>query len=237
MTIPIQLYVINLEKDVERWQSVLQETSGSFLNTNHVKAINGPELPESNFVSQGVQAAWLSHLKAIHAFLDSDGEFAIIAEDDFHIKNLAKLSRVIKDLESIEWDMVQLGFLKPGFDTRIKIFISHTEGIVFDLLGKLSQFPGLNTKSFSSRMRVVQSIQTPRGFVLDDCQPGAHFYLVRRSFCKSISVLNNPQFLSIDDFYTALSKMRTFRMLRIKRNLVTQKPFSGWVGPRFRRSL
>lgn len=237
MSTPIPLYVINLEKDVERWQSVLQETGDSFFNVNRVEAINACELSEHDFVSQGVQAAWLSHLKAIGAFLASDAEFAIIAEDDFHITSRSELIRIIENLESLEWDMVQLGYLKPGVDTKIKIFISHTEGIVFNLLGRLSQFPGLTAKSFSSRMRVVQSLHIPRGFVLDDCQPGAHFYLVRRSFCKSISMLNDPQFLSIDDFYTSLSKMRTFRMLRIKQNLATQKPFSAWVGPRFRRSL
>jgi hypothetical protein len=86
-------------------------------------------------------------------------------------------------------------------------------------------------------MRVKQSLATPKGFVIDDCQPGAHFYLVRRSFCLSISALNDPQFLSIDDFFTALSRMRTFKMLRVKKNLVIQKPFSAWAGPRFKRLL
>jgi hypothetical protein len=133
--------------------------------------------------------------------------------------------------------MVQLGFLKPGVDTKIKILIANIDNRVFRLLGNLSRLPGLAGRNFSSRMRVRQSFTTPRGFVIDDCQPGAHFYLVRRSFCQSVLSLNNPQFLSIDDFYTALSKMRTFKMLRVKKNLVIQKPFSAWTGPRFKRSL
>jgi len=229
--------VINLEKDAVRWDSVLQETATPLFNTKRVDAINALELPEHDFVSSGVHAAWLSHLKAMSIFLESDAEFALIAEDDFHIINLKELSSYIEILNMLKWDMVQLGFLKPGIDTKIKILIANTEGQIFNLLGKLSRLPGLTSKSFSSRMRVKQSLNTPKGFVVDDCQPGAHFYLVRRSFCQSISVLNDPQFLSIDDFYTALSRMRTFRMLRVKRNLATQKPFSAWSGPRFKGTL
>jgi hypothetical protein len=237
MNTPVQLYVINLDRDVNRWESVVKESAYGFLQTHRVQAIDARDLPVQDFVSSGVRAAWLSHIKAMATFLESDSDFALIAEDDFHIIKPAVLISCIKALSNLDWDMVQFGFLKPGIDTRIKIFISHTENAFFNCLGVLSQIPGLTGRKFSSRMRVRQSLTTPRGFVIDDCQPGAHFYLVRKSFCKSISNLNDPQFLSIDDFYTALSKMRTFKMLRIKKNLVTQKPFSAWAGHRFKRSL
>lgn len=237
MNTPIHLYVINLDRDVDRWNSVLNESSHSFLETHRIKAIDAHDLLGQDFVALGVHAAWLSHIKAMNAFLESGLEFAIIAEDDFHIKRPSDLLSHIKALANLDWDMVQFGFLKPGIDTRIKLLIARVERVVFIYLGILSQVPGFSSRKFSSRMRVRQSLATPRGFIIDDCQPGAHFYLVRRSFCQSISTLNNPQFLSIDDFYTALSRMRTFRMLRVKRNLVTQKPFSAWAGPRFKRSL
>jgi len=237
MNAPIPLYVINLERDADRWESVLQETANSFFNTNRVDAINASHLPEHDFVSSGVHAAWLSHLKAMSTFLASGAELALIAEDDFHVTNIHELSNRLENLKGFEWDMVQFGFLKPGVDTRIKIVIANTEGLIFQLLGSLSRLPILSTKSFATRMRVKQSLNIPKGFVVDDCQPGAHFYLVRRSFCESISTLNNPQFLSIDDFYTALSRMRTFKMFRVRKNLATQKPFSAWAGPRFKRAL
>lgn len=237
MNTPIHLYVINLDRDVDRWNSVLKESSHSFLKTLRVKAIDAHDLPSQDFVAPGVHAAWLSHLKAMHVFLESGLDFAIIAEDDFHIKRPFDLLSHIKTLSNLDWDMVQFGFLRPGIDTRIKIQIAHVESILFKFLGILSRIPGFTRRKFFSRMRVRQSLTTPRGFIIDDCQPGAHFYLVTRSFCQSISTLNDPQFLSIDDFYTALSRMRTFRMLRVKRNLVTQKPFSAWAGPRFKRSF
>ena len=237
MSNSIPLYVINLERDVDRWESVLQESANSLFTTKRVDAINARDLPEQDFVSSGVHAAWLSHLKAMRAFLESGEELALIAEDDFHLKSIHELSNRIENLKGLEWDMVQMGFLKPGVDTRIKIAIANTEGLIFKLLGRLSQLPILSMKSFASRMRVKQSFNIPKGFVVDDCQPGAHFYLVRRSFCESISTLNNPQFLSIDDFYSALSRMRTFKMLRVRKNLATQKPFSAWSGPRFKRTL
>jgi hypothetical protein len=234
---PIHLYVINLERDVDRWDSVLNESAHSFIETHRISAIDARDLPSQDFVAPGVHAAWLSHMKAMDIFLKSDSDFAIIAEDDFHIKRPSDLLSHIQTLSNLNWDMVQFGFLKPGIDTRIKLLIADVDNLFFSILGRLSQIPGFATRKFSARMRVRQSLSTPRGFVIDDCQPGAHFYLVTRSFCQSISTLNNPQFLSIDDFYTALSRMRTFRMLRIKRNLATQKPFSAWAGPRFKRSL
>jgi hypothetical protein len=237
MSEPIKLFVINLDRDADRWDSVLKESAYSSLETHRIKAIDAKDLPSQNFVSPGVHAAWLSHLKAMNTFLESGSEFCLIAEDDFQITNPSKLFSVIETLKTHDWDMVQLGFLRPGMDTKIKILIANIDNRVFGLLGNLSRFPGLAGRNFSSRMRVRQSLTTPRGFVIDDCQPGAHFYLVRRPFCQSVSSLNNPQFLSIDDFYTALSKMRTFKMLRVKKNLVVQKPFSAWDGPRFKRPL
>ena len=233
----IPLYVINLEHDRDRWDSVCQETKESSFHTIRVSAIYARDLPHQEFVSPGVNAAWCSHLKAMKKFLDSGAEFALIAEDDFHILNYSDLISQIEILLSNDWDMVQLGFLKPGLDARVKISFANTENLVFRFLGKVSSTHFFATKRISSRMRVRQSLGIPKGYVLDDCQPGAHFYLVRRSFCQAVLQLNSPQFLSIDDFYTALSRMRTFRMLRSKRNLSTQKPFAAWSGPRFKRDL
>jgi hypothetical protein len=237
MNVSIPLYVINLSRDIDRWESVLLETAGSPFDTIRIDAVNASELGQQDFVSSGVNAAWLSHLKAMRSFLESGAQFALIAEDDFHIINSAELVSRIEDLRPQAWDFVQFGFLKPGFDTRIKIYFANTENLVFRFLGKVSSILFFSKMRFASRMRVSQSLGIPKGYVLDDCQPGAHFYLVGRSFCEAIIQLNNPQFLSIDDFYTALSRMRTFRMLRSKRNLSTQKPFSAWSGPRFKREL
>jgi len=237
MNASIPLYVINLARDIDRWESVLLETAGAQFDMIRIDAVNANELGQQDFVSSGVNAAWLSHLKAMRTFLESGAQFALIAEDDFHIINYAELKSRIADLRLQEWDLVQLGFLKPGLDTRMKIFFANVENFVFRLLGRVSSMLFFSKMRFSSRMRVSQSLGIPKGYVLDDCQPGAHFYLVGRSFCEAIIQLNNPQFLSIDDFYTALSRMRTFRMLRSKRNLSTQKPFSAWSGPRFKREL
>lgn len=233
----IPLYVINLSKDVDRWASVSGEVSDHPFQTKRVDAVNAIDLPRSEFVSPGVNAAWLSHMKAMQEFLDSKEEIAIIAEDDFHLVNPLKFFTKFNSLRWSEWDLVQLGFLKPGLDTRLKIRFANLENLLFRVLGKVSELKVIRNMRFSSRMRVRQSLLTPNGFVIDDCQPGAHFYMVRRSFCEAILTLNHPQFLSIDDFYTALSRMRTFKMIRVKHSLVSQKPFAAWAGPRFTREL
>lgn len=234
---PLPLYVINLSQDIERWKSVLSETKDLGFTTHRINAVNYHELNMQDFVSPGVHAVWLSHIKAMQEFLASDSEIAIIAEDDFHLIDKNELFAKILALSESKWDLVQLGFLKPGFDTRIKVSIANLDSILFKIVGLLSKIPLFSKFNFASRMRVKQSLQTPAGFIIDDCQPGAHFYIVKRDFCKKIINLNSPQFLSIDDFYTALSKMRTFKMLRVKRSLVSQKPFSAWSGSRFKREL
>ena len=237
MDTPIPLYVINLATDIERWDSVLDESKMLGFTTRRVDAVNYHDLTLQAYVSPGVHAVWLSHLKAMQIFLNSDAEFAIIAEDDFHVVDKKKITSKILELNAFSWDLVQLGFLKPGIDTKIKVLIANLDGVVFRVFGLLSKNFLFSKLGFASRMRVKQSLHTPAGFVIDDCQPGAHFYMVKRDFCKVILALNSPQFLSIDDFYTALSKMRTFKMLRAKRSLVIQKSFTAWSGPRFKRVL
>ena len=235
--ITFPLYVINLSKDIDRWSSVLEETTNLPFETNRVDAINAKDLTPNQLVSPGVNAAWLSHLKVMEIILNSDREFALVAEDDFHLVNPNKLIKKLESLDLGEWDLIQFGFLKPGVDTRIKIAIANIDNLIFKILGKISQAKALSGWNFASRMRVKQSLVTPVDFVMDDCQPGSHFYLVGRSFCSSVLSMNQPQFLSIDDFYVALSRMRTFKMLRIKKSLVSQKPFAAWAGPRFKREL
>jgi hypothetical protein len=87
-----------------------------------------------------------------------------------------------------------------------------------------------------NRLRVREALLAPRGIIESDSLPGAHFYMVSQKFAREVISLNNPQYLSIDDFFSALSKMRVFRMGRMRKSLVSQLPFQSWTGSRFKAS-
>jgi GR25 family glycosyltransferase involved in LPS biosynthesis len=230
------LYVINLESEKIRWDSSKDEAMRLGLQVQRIDAVNANFIEKPGYVSLGVAAAWNSHIKALQIFLESDAQYGLIAEDDFQVENEKKFRAILRDELFLKMDLVQLGFLKPGIDTRIKVFVGNIDRTVFQILGKISLLKPFSKFAFGKRMRVKESHSIPHGFVADDCQPGAHLYIVSRNFATEVIRMNNPQFLSIDDFYCALSKMRTFKMIRPKQSIAGQKPLQAWEGARFIRS-
>jgi GR25 family glycosyltransferase involved in LPS biosynthesis len=229
----IPAYLINLDREVERLNSSLAESRGLVCEIIRVSAVDLQSLPHASelFVSAGVRAAWLSHMKCFKLFLESGHPYALILEDDFSINDVTMFNKELKKVMGSSADIVQLGFLRPGIDTRVKITISNVEERVFRTILFISTWLKLN---FSSRLRLKRLAGVPKGYVIDDFQPGAHCYLVSRRAAEIVLALNEPQFLSIDDFFTAFARMRSLRFLRIKRSISGQKPFAAWKGDRFR---
>jgi GR25 family glycosyltransferase involved in LPS biosynthesis len=229
----IPAYLINLDREVDRFNSSLAESKGLDCEIFRVSAVDMQCLPETSqlYVAAGVRAAWLSHMKCLKLFLESGYPFALILEDDFSIKNKTEFNNELKRVIESKADIVQFGFLRPGIDTRIKIIVSNIEGNFFRAVLLLSRFPKLE---FGGRLRAKRLIGVPKGYVIDDFQPGAHCYLVSRQAAEVVLELNEPQFLSIDDFLTAFARMRSLRFLRIKKSISGQKPFPAWKGDRFR---
>ncbi len=226
-------YVINLDSEVKRWESCNAEASILNLTLYRVSAIKADDLSQSVYATKGVQAAWKSHCKALKIFLDSGADYAFLLEDDFEITHPQIIKRFIESGEYENWDLVQFGYLLPGMDTKVKVLIANIEATFFKFLANIGDLKQGSHFKFSARLRVKIARNRPNNFVADDCLPGAHFYLVNRKMALAILELNQPQFLSIDDFFSALSKMRTFKMLRSRKSAVDQKPFPAWQGARF----
>jgi hypothetical protein len=170
-------------------------------------------------------------------FLNTNFEHAIILEDDFKILNFKNLSNSLQNPKVLQYDLVQFGFLKPGLDTRVKIFVANMETLIFRFISLISSFPVLSSRNLHRRLRVKEAQEMPWGFTADDFQPGAHCYLVSREMAEAVLKLNNPQFLCIDDFFTAFSQMRSFKAMRSRKSLVGQAPFTKWEGDRFLKTL
>ena len=230
----LEILVINLERDIERWKSVSRQQLEFGLRITRVPAVTIDDVTEdeTRYVTKGVRAVWRSHMRCMNYLLSSESSFIVIAEDDFEIRNSKKLSEVLIDSRIYEFDVVQLGWVVPGLRARFSILYTDLEHKVFRIVHHFLRvfFP---KSSHLKRLRVQRSGRAPRGFIPDNFLPGGQFYLISKKFALSIQELNDPQFLATDDAYMALAKMRNFSFIRSKDNLVRQKSFPKWAGPRF----
>lgn len=236
MNIQFPIYVINMDKDCDRWFSVQDQARKFGLAITRVGAVESKDISESEreFVTAGVRAVWKSHMSCMEFFLASDFTHAIIAEDDFSIYDSRNLFSALSQDSVLSYDVIQLGWLTPGLDNRMRRKYADIEHFVFRAIQKLLLQTNPKSRTLS-RLRVASSGSTPKGFIPDDFQPGGHFYLVSRKFAHAVLKMNEPQFLATDDLYIALARMRSLRFIRSKKNMVGQKPFEKWQGSRFSR--
>lgn len=231
----IKILVINLDEEKERWKSVRVQEDRFGLHVIRIPAVQIFDVDESEikFVTKGVRAVWRSHMNCMKYLCSSKDSHLIIAEDDFDIRNHKLLNRVLSDPDIYKYDVVQLGWVVPGLDTRLSEFYSNVEHTLFRRLFRFIRHFNPESQQLK-RLRISRSGKAPDGFIPDNFLPGGQFYLISKSFAQSIQLLNDPQFLATDDMYIALARMRSFKFIRCSRNLVRQKPFPKWGGSRFR---
>lgn len=129
----MKAYVINLDAVPERWEHMQRAFAGNSLELVRVPAVSGkelqlplPEFDEEKFRRRHGRltnifevACYLSHIKAMRAFLESGESHAMICEDDLCPK--AGLDRLLENLSKYQdsWNMVRLSGLKLGKPLRI----------------------------------------------------------------------------------------------------------------------
>jgi GR25 family glycosyltransferase involved in LPS biosynthesis len=231
----MKIYVINLDRQPERLKSVDSELIKSGLTYQKISAVDMHDLTSesSDLVTLGVKACWQSHVKAFQLISQGDEPYALILEDDASILNLQKFGHLISNFEFCHWDLVQLGYISPGIYNRLQQTFKRLESALFNFLSNLVELSSAFEKRFGSRMRIIEAKKNPKGFISFDFMPGTHAYVVSKEMASILIGLNSPQFLSADDFFSALVRMRSFKSLRVCKSLITQKPFSGFPGDRF----
>ena len=214
-------YVINLESRSDRWVHVQNQASKDGIHVTRVDAIKASNLtPEIKFVSKPpVAATWLSHQKAMRAFLDSDDNYGLIFEDDFLTKK-GKLEILKLVVENQGFDFLQLGWIYPHYLDRFTCAVLNVQDAFFKFLSTIN--PKLIPKRISSKVSILEQLGVKREFVLHDIRAGAHAYLISRSFAKFCLTINDPIFLSADGVFMAIGVSRNFRMARSRFNLVGQ---------------
>lgn len=116
------IYVINLDRDVERMASIRANLEALGLPFERLSAVMGKDVPEWERLVDMSAYAWrnrldapragevgcyLSHLKAMETFLKTDAPWCVILEDDVEV--LPASGEVLRALgEKDDWDLVKL---------------------------------------------------------------------------------------------------------------------------------
>jgi glycosyl transferase family 25 len=130
----IRAYVINLDGAAKRWSHVQKIFAEAEITFSRVPAINGKmlELEPSIYSEAGYLSlhgrktnppevgCYLSHLRAMRSFLDTDSELALICEDDISFG--PELVTVIMAILSLPrfWNLLRLSGLSEGCPLKIQ---------------------------------------------------------------------------------------------------------------------
>jgi GR25 family glycosyltransferase involved in LPS biosynthesis len=230
--VKVGIFLINLDDRTDRLESSKKQLNAVGLEFTRLPAVSFTEVEESMFLTAPVLACWKSHLKAYSSLVASDFDYALVLEDDFSIYSPKKFQKFLNNLELEKYDLLQIGFLLPGLLNRMRWIYEELEKLFFYTLGFFAAIVGL--RSLSNRLRVAESRSAPLNFTQSSFMPGTHAYLISRHMALTLTNLDTPQ-LSADEFLIALSKMRSFRMSRFWRSLITQSNSAPSINNRFLR--
>lgn len=231
----MKTYLINLASRPDRLETAT--TQLNYVDPNFVRIdgvfFSNPEKELTTLVTLGVKGCWESHKKCFIDFLDTNEKFALICEDDLEITHLDFLNEAIRWGIHNQVDLLQLGFLLQGVRNRLTYLIDTIEQVFFKTIYYFSDIKIISKMGLAAKLRVRRYGNTPYSCIPDSFLPGTHCYLVSKRMVELIVSLNSPQFLSADDFFVALSKMRSFDMYRLRRSAVTQTSSAPSIDARF----
>jgi GR25 family glycosyltransferase involved in LPS biosynthesis len=214
----------------------MQQVSSLGVDYVRVPAVFSSDIPPNGepYVAQGVSATWRSHQKAMEMFLASGDEFGLILEDDFILRRSFRIKFQEAVIDNSNSDFIQLGFLINGGIEWFDFVAMSVRDFALKMLHLGRKVPFFNRLGFLNRLLVLEQNLVPWGFILHDIRAGGHAYVVSRKFASAAQVLNKPAFTSTDGVFMYLGNVRTFRMVRRARGIVTQSDSVTSVESRFR---
>ena len=132
---PVQAFVVNLDQSSERLQAITQQASAVGLNLTRVPGVLGravdpqaePAVDPTGYamchgrrINLNEVGCYLSHLKALQAFLDSGAPYGLILEDDAGLPPgyLELIDALIS--KNAAWDIVKLSAFHSGTPLAIE---------------------------------------------------------------------------------------------------------------------
>ncbi len=236
MKVKVQVLVINVLERTDRLQRIESHLKSLGIDYEVVKAIDKYDLPESKntFLSLDVERIWRSHLECLKLASKYHNGYTMIVEDDAKLHfNSNELASIVSEISKIELQFLQIGFLCLNPIDSFSIVLRN----VYDYLirkrwlGNIFKLFGFLEISRASNQSWRK--QVPKRYILNDVRYGAHCYLIHSNLANEIVMVNEPPFLSADDFFVSISKMKSFKMCRLRKSRAEQDESPTSVTKRF----
>lgn len=139
----VPVYVINLDKDTEKWEQTRSTIEALGLSPTRFPAVYGKELSKQylkeithpyvdytlkygrsvdcEISTIGAIGCYLSHVGVWKKLVESDDDMCLVFEDDISPKiDLGKVNTFLKNVMSKEpeWDMIYIGYIKMSLGTH-----------------------------------------------------------------------------------------------------------------------
>jgi glycosyl transferase family 25 len=150
VNLDIPFLVINLERSIDRWQSIEEQATAHGISVERVPAVDGNAIPPAEWHDfnrrkfalchgrrpMGAEyGCYMSHIRALEQVVERDLSYAVILEDDagFLPDTTTRLASLIDS--DIHFDVVKL------FNHRVKGFISKYKTAAGDDVGRCIHGP------------------------------------------------------------------------------------------------
>jgi GR25 family glycosyltransferase involved in LPS biosynthesis len=228
----MDVYLINLDRDEERLSKATAELSKIGLVFRRVSGfVVTSETNVANFVTNSVAGCWLAHRQVFEMICHAN-QPGLILEDDIQVgKAYKKINEILDKADPGNFDMLQMGFVELALSESVmrkfRDAIKITEQGLASRINRM-HFPFLH--SIKRRVRFIEAMNAHKfgkslgsiKVISDSFLPGTHAYLVTPKIAREILKLNQPIFLSADQFFMSLASMRSFRCFRVSRSLINQ---------------
>ena len=162
----IKTYIINLDKNIDRWKKIKKVLDKTDLEYERFYAILGKEITEEeedkyinkyskSILTNFIKGCGVSHIKIYEKILESDDDYTLILEDDALLreedqnKNLSELIKKLISKIPTDWDIIRLhakGHCGYNNTKRIRLlsgsalaYLINKKGVKKMLLKKLSK--------------------------------------------------------------------------------------------------
>ena len=220
----LQTLVINVKSNIERRQNISSRLEQRNINFDFVQAVEPltPPLGGTQYLTDIAKAVWLSHRKCLE-IAASGSRPTVILEDDailnFDATTIERLSDAITEFEI---DFIQIGYLNINLAEGVSIILRNFYSFFTRNALAANMFGFFGFMEVGRAKDQVWRNSLPKDFIVNDVRYGAHCYLVAPTFASKIIALNDPPFLPADDFYVALSRAKSFKMIRLKKSKCSQ---------------
>ena len=223
--------LINLESAEARRIFSLKNLSKLNVEVSLISAL--PALSTSNTIfglSDTARACFESHSKSWKFILSQQMISALVCEDDFDPAPNLNLDFVLGSFKNIDWDVIQIGFLKIGLNAKVEIWLKNMQSRFFRLIGEMVKKCSKNS-AVLQRKRIREALLTPKGFIYGDFQSGSHAYLVSKEGAEKLAQLPT-NIMPVDAMLHILAECNSIISFRSKTSYVSQFSFPSQISER-----